>query len=113
MGAAIAQELATLGCAVPLLDLDERGCQDVVGAIEGAGGGAIPFGADVTDEEAVTAAVAGAPTNWVRRPCWSTTLESSGIPQPQQQNVRGWLALGHDVHRRCKNTRRTPGSVES
>ncbi|MFE3227151.1 3-oxoacyl-ACP reductase FabG [Nocardia sp. NPDC059228] len=68
IGAAIARRLADDGMAVAVLDLDEEACKPVVAEIEAAGGRALAVGADVSDEQAVAAAVdrvaaeLGAPT---------------------------------------------------
>ncbi|MDI5962643.1 3-oxoacyl-ACP reductase FabG [Streptomyces sp. SL13] len=68
IGAATAIRLAAEGRAVAVLDLDEAACKDTVEKITAAGGRALAVGADVSDEEQVTAAVAriaeelGAPT---------------------------------------------------
>jgi 3-oxoacyl-[acyl-carrier protein] reductase len=68
IGAATARRLASDGFAVAVLDLDEAACADTVAAIRAEGGTAIAVGADVSDSEAVTDAVArvveelGAPT---------------------------------------------------
>jgi 3-oxoacyl-[acyl-carrier protein] reductase len=68
IGAATAKRLARDGFAVGVVDLDAAGGAPVVDAIIEAGGKAIAVGADVSDEDAVTAAVAevterlGAPT---------------------------------------------------
>lgn len=58
IGAATARRLARDGMAVAVLDLDADACLPVVAEIERAGGRALPIGADVTSEEAVTEAVA-------------------------------------------------------
>jgi 3-oxoacyl-[acyl-carrier protein] reductase len=57
IGAAAARRLAADGMAVAVLDLDEAACADTVSQIEKAGGTAIAVGADVSDAEAVKAAV--------------------------------------------------------
>lgn len=57
IGAAISQRLADDGAAVAVLDLDEDACAEVVARIEATGGKALAVGADVTDEDAVNAAV--------------------------------------------------------
>ena len=68
IGAAVAKRLAADGHAVGVIDLDAEACHDTVAAITEAGGRAIAIGADVSDTEAVQAAVArvaeelGAPT---------------------------------------------------
>jgi 3-oxoacyl-[acyl-carrier protein] reductase len=68
IGAAIAHRLAADGLAVAVLDLDQDACKTVVGEIETAGGRALAVAVDVSDEDAVTAAVdavaegLGAPT---------------------------------------------------
>lgn len=68
IGAGVAKRLAADGFAVAVIDLDEVACKPVVEEIEAAGGRAIAIGADVADEDAVTAAVTrvvdelGAPT---------------------------------------------------
>jgi 3-oxoacyl-[acyl-carrier protein] reductase len=58
IGAAVAKRLAKDGFAVAVLDLDESSCKDTVAAIEGEGGRAIGVGADVSDTEQVSSAVA-------------------------------------------------------
>jgi 3-oxoacyl-[acyl-carrier protein] reductase len=58
IGAAVARRLADDGLAVAVLDLSADDCADTVAAITGAGGRAVAVGADVSDGEAVTAAVA-------------------------------------------------------
>ncbi|MPY97684.1 MAG: SDR family oxidoreductase [Actinophytocola sp.] len=68
IGAAVAQRLAADGFNVGVLDLDEAACKQTVADIERAGGKAIAVGVDVSDEQAVEAAVErvaselGAPT---------------------------------------------------
>ena len=68
IGAAVARRLAAERMAVAVLDLDEAAADPVVAAITATGGHALAVGADVSDERAVTAAVArgvtelGAPT---------------------------------------------------
>lgn len=68
IGAEVAARLADDGMAVAVLDLDEGACQKVVDRITDAGGKALAVGADVSDEDAVKAAVdrvadeLGAPT---------------------------------------------------
>jgi 3-oxoacyl-[acyl-carrier protein] reductase len=68
IGAAVAKKLASDGCAVAVLDLDEFACRPTVEAISAAGGVALAVGADVSDEAGVAAAVShvvdelGAPT---------------------------------------------------
>jgi len=68
IGAATAGRLARDGLAVALIDLDEASCGPVVHEISGMGGRVIAVGADVSSEDAVTAAVQritgelGAPT---------------------------------------------------
>jgi 3-oxoacyl-[acyl-carrier protein] reductase len=68
IGAATARKLAGDGFAVAVVDLDEAGCATTVTEIHDLGGTALAVGADVSDPEQVTAAVAkvadqlGAPT---------------------------------------------------
>ena len=68
IGAAVARRLAEDGLSVAVLDLDEAACQSAVDEISAAGGKAMAVGADVSDEQDVTEAVArvaeglGAPT---------------------------------------------------
>lgn len=68
IGAAIATRLAVSGIAVGVIDLNEADTAETVDAITDAGGRAIGVGADVSDADAVTAAVdriatgLGAPT---------------------------------------------------
>ena len=68
IGAAVARRLASDGLTVAVIDLEEAACKAVVEEIEAAGGRALAVGADVSDEVAVSAAVArivaelGAPT---------------------------------------------------
>jgi 3-oxoacyl-[acyl-carrier protein] reductase len=57
IGAAIARRLSADGFSVAVLDLDEAGAKDTAAAIAEAGGRAIGVAADVSDEEAVRAAV--------------------------------------------------------
>jgi 3-oxoacyl-[acyl-carrier protein] reductase len=57
IGAATARRLAADGLRVAVLDLDEADAEGTVGEIRDAGGTAIAVGADVSDEEAVGAAV--------------------------------------------------------
>ncbi|MGH3433088.1 MAG: 3-oxoacyl-ACP reductase FabG [Thermocrispum sp.] len=56
IGAATAQRLAADGAAVAVLDLDPASAEPTVKAITAAGGKAVAFGADVSDEAAVAAA---------------------------------------------------------
>jgi 3-oxoacyl-[acyl-carrier protein] reductase len=68
IGAAIAKRLSADGLNVAIVDLDEAGAKATAAAIVEAGGKAIAVAADVSDEEAVKAAVErvaselGAPT---------------------------------------------------
>jgi 3-oxoacyl-[acyl-carrier protein] reductase len=57
IGAAVARRLAADGCAVGVLDLDAAGCSGTVAAITDGGGKAHAVGADVSDRDAVEAAV--------------------------------------------------------
>jgi len=57
IGAATALRLAKDGFAVAVLDLDESAAKGTVEAIEAAGGKGLAVGADVSDPEAVQAAV--------------------------------------------------------
>jgi 3-oxoacyl-[acyl-carrier protein] reductase len=57
IGAATARRLARDGIAVAVLDLDEASCASAVDEITAAGGTALAVGADVSSEEAVTAAM--------------------------------------------------------
>lgn len=57
IGAAVAKRLAKDGYAVAVVDLDESSCKETVAAIEADGGRAIGVGADVSDGDAVSAAV--------------------------------------------------------
>ncbi|WP_052848928.1 3-oxoacyl-ACP reductase FabG [Streptomyces avicenniae] len=58
IGAATAVRLAAEGRAVAVLDLDEAACAGTVERVRAGGGTAFAVGADVSDTEAVTAAVA-------------------------------------------------------
>lgn len=58
IGAAVARRLARDGLSVGVIDLDEADCTGTVDAIISAGGSATAVAADVSDEAAVTAAVA-------------------------------------------------------
>jgi 3-oxoacyl-[acyl-carrier protein] reductase len=58
IGAAVAKRLSSDGFAVAVLDLDEAGCASTAEAITSAGGKALAVGADVSDADSVTAAVA-------------------------------------------------------
>jgi 3-oxoacyl-[acyl-carrier protein] reductase len=57
IGAATAQRLAADGLEVAVLDLSADDCAQTVAAITDAGGRALAVGADVSDTDAVTAAV--------------------------------------------------------
>src|SRR5947208_16999246 len=59
IGAEVARRLAADGAAVAVVDLDASACQATVDRIVADGGKAAAFGADVTDAEAITAAVDG------------------------------------------------------
>lgn len=58
IGRRIATRLAEEGCDVAVLDLDHAGAQETAGLIEALGRRAVAFGTDVSDHEAVAAAVA-------------------------------------------------------
>lgn len=57
IGASCAQRLARMGMAVGVLDLDADRCANTVTAIVGAGGRAMPLGADISDRLQVVAAL--------------------------------------------------------
>lgn len=57
IGAAIAQRLAHDGHALALLDVDEAACSDVAQGLREAGYCTMPLAADVTDRDAILAAV--------------------------------------------------------
>jgi 3-oxoacyl-[acyl-carrier protein] reductase len=57
IGAATAVRLAADGHDVAVLDLDESACADTVKAVEATGARGLAVGADVSDADAVTAAV--------------------------------------------------------
>ncbi|GGL44900.1 3-oxoacyl-ACP reductase FabG [Phycicoccus endophyticus] len=57
IGAEVARRLAADGMSVAVVDLDESACRSTVEDIAHAGGTALAVGCDVSDEEAVTAAV--------------------------------------------------------
>jgi 2-dehydro-3-deoxy-L-rhamnonate dehydrogenase (NAD+) len=58
IGAACARKLAAVGARVAVTDIDDAGAERVAQEIVAAGGEAIGLGLDVTDSQAVTAAVA-------------------------------------------------------
>jgi 3-oxoacyl-[acyl-carrier protein] reductase len=58
IGAATAARLAKDGNAVAVVDLNEASCADTVARISSGGGNALAVGADVSDADAVDAAVA-------------------------------------------------------
>ncbi len=62
IGAAIVQELSASGAAVAIVDVNADGVRDAVKAIKADGGLALGCPADVTDAEAVAAAVEAATT---------------------------------------------------
>lgn len=62
IGAAIVQELSASGAAVAILDVNADGVRDTVGAVMADGGLALGCPTDVTDAEAVAAAVEVATT---------------------------------------------------
>jgi len=57
IGAACARRLASEGCAIGVLDLDEERCAETMDAIRSAGGTAIALGADVSKRASVKAAL--------------------------------------------------------
>ena len=57
IGACVARRLAADGLDVAVLDLDEASCAEVVGQITADGGRALAVGVDVSQEDAVQAAV--------------------------------------------------------
>jgi 3-oxoacyl-[acyl-carrier protein] reductase len=57
IGAAVARRLSSDGLAVAILDLNEADCATVADGIAQAGGRALAVGVDVSDEQAVQAAV--------------------------------------------------------
>lgn len=59
IGRAIALRLGTEGVTVGVFDINTSGANDTAGAIDAAGGKAVPVTCDITDYAAVTAAVAG------------------------------------------------------
>jgi NAD(P)-dependent dehydrogenase (short-subunit alcohol dehydrogenase family) len=66
IGAATARALAREGASVAVVDIDESGADRVAEAIEAAGGTAIAFGADLSEESEVVSAVASAVTHFGR-----------------------------------------------
>jgi 3-oxoacyl-[acyl-carrier protein] reductase len=57
IGAAVAQRLGRAGYAIGVVDLDESACATTVDAVTSSGGRALAVGADVSDADAVDAAV--------------------------------------------------------
>ncbi|WP_305094372.1 3-oxoacyl-ACP reductase FabG [Prescottella sp. R16] len=99
IGAAVAVRLASDGCAVAVVDLDESACAATVSAIEAVGGSALAVGADVGDEASVGAAVEriaaelGAPT---------VLVNNAGVTRDNllfKMTVEDWDAV-MDVHLR-------------
>jgi len=64
MGRAAALRFTAEGARVGLIDRDERALRGVAGEVDAAGGEALVLPADVTSEEQVAAAVAGAVSAW-------------------------------------------------
>jgi NAD(P)-dependent dehydrogenase (short-subunit alcohol dehydrogenase family) len=62
IGRAICEQFAEAGASVVVWDVDEAATAEVVGAIRGAGGNAIPVLADATNARAVRSAVAAVRT---------------------------------------------------
>jgi NAD(P)-dependent dehydrogenase (short-subunit alcohol dehydrogenase family) len=60
MGEASARLLASLGCELALVDLEQERAERMAGEILAGGGRALPIVADVTDDEALVAAIARA-----------------------------------------------------
>lgn len=58
IGAGVAKRLAEDGLAVAVVDLEEATCKKVVEEIEAEGGRAVAVGADVSDEDSVSTAIA-------------------------------------------------------
>ena len=58
IGAGVAKRLAADGLAVAVVDLEEATCKKVVEEIEAEGGRAVAVGADVSDEDSVSTAIA-------------------------------------------------------
>ncbi|WP_305093249.1 3-oxoacyl-ACP reductase FabG [Prescottella sp. R16] len=99
IGAAVAVRLASDGCAVAVVDLDESACAATVSAIEAVGGSALAVGADVGDEVSVGVAVErvatelGAPT---------VLVNNAGVTRDNllfKMTVEDWDAV-MDVHLR-------------
>ncbi|WP_431277947.1 SDR family NAD(P)-dependent oxidoreductase [Leifsonia poae] len=80
LGATIAQRLAADGWSVAVNDLTESSAAPVARRIADAGGTALPFGADVTDEDAVADLVARVAASL--GPVSTVVANASG-PQPE------------------------------
>ncbi|QVQ52689.1 3-oxoacyl-ACP reductase FabG [Spiractinospora alimapuensis] len=95
IGAASALRLAREGCAVAVVDLDEARCATTVEAIRQAGGRAVAIGADVAEEDQVTAAVErtarelGPPTIVVNNAGFSRDANLGAMTTQQWREVMG------------------------
>ena len=79
IGAAIARGLAAEGAKVVLVDLDEAQAESVAATILASGGEALVVRADVTDRDAVRAAMAAGVERFGRLDCW---FNNAGMNRP-------------------------------
>lgn len=95
IGAAVAKRLAHDGCAVAVVDLTEPDCAETVDTITSAGGRALALAADVSDEAAVTEAVArtvtdlGPPTVVVNNAGYARDADIDRMTTTQWREVMG------------------------
>jgi NAD(P)-dependent dehydrogenase (short-subunit alcohol dehydrogenase family) len=86
IGRASAELLATRGCAVAVVDLDEAGGRETASRIQGAGGEAAFFAADVADENAVEQTIAAVVARYGRLDAALNNAGTSDLP-------RSWIGF--------------------
>jgi len=121
MGEATARLLASLGCSVAVLDLELERAQRVAAACRAHDVSAVPFGVDVTDDDALVATIARVEHEFgaldgmatiVGMAAWSPIVEmtTETWDLDHKRNLRYFFLAAREVAKRLL-ARQAPGSL--